>query len=362
MIYNTLIVPIAWHPQGHTVYQQHLRLLLSNISVSEPFEYVLVLCVVEETVPAKLVDTVNQCVTDVFSEYPVLTLYNNCVEDPALYDEISSRNTILGINYFGTVAYFTTTPDFTWNCACARVFWLVGKSTKYDRLSLLYYLSQHQTAFSHLTYSFDPQYCTQGQDPYEQGQCTLDAIWYPNSPGSVDYRAWATQYTNQMGDVQLSEDQYHGFIYDLEIYQSHCCEIVTETFFDQPWFLTEKIHRSIALGYPFLTLGDHFSSHLQSLGYLTFNDLLDQQPLIQGQPGYLQMSCKKLATLIRKFCVSCANPEFEQQVQARIAHNKKIFETQVTESIAQISMHIPAFADIIEHKSWAHVGKTPPLC
>lgn len=379
VLYKTLIVEINWNSafeadtqtqrialvptQRHAVYQQELRRLLKSISIFEPFEHVLVFCAVEETVPVSLVTTVSKCVTDVFSEHPVTTLYNNSVEQPTAYNQKSISSTILGINYFGTVAHITTDSDFTWKCTRAKAFWLVGKSTKHDRLSLLYYLTQQQQTLTYLTYSFDPEYCSQSvKDPYAEGQRIIDSTWYPDRPGTVDYKTWADFYTNQIGDIDLPKTQYHGLVYDVDIYRSHCCEIVTETFFKQPWFLTEKIHRSIALGYPFLTLGDHFSSHLRSLGYLTFDDLLDQHPLNQGQPDYLQMSCKKLATLIKKFCMSCANPEFEQQVQARIAHNKKLLESQVTDSIFQISKHTPAFADIIKFKSWTYLGQSPAVC
>lgn len=331
-------------------------MLLDSVNITEKFEYVLVFCIIEEHVPYDTVDAVNQAVSEVFSNNLVLTLYNSCTQAQQL---ISHRNITMGINYFGAVANHVADPDFQWNPECNKAVWLVGKPTKHDRLSLLYYFIDSGFASKYLTYSFNPEYCPFDLDPYAVGQTIIDSTWYPNKPGSVDYRKWAAAHTNEIGDVKLGKNQYNGVVYDTDIYKSHCCEIVTETFFHQPAFLTEKIHRSIALGFPFFMLGDHMEDYVRSLGYCVFTDIMQLPKLQTTGYGYLQASCKKLSRVVKLFCMRCRRPDIQLQVRNNIQHNKDLLQSSLDFTVSQVIKHIPEFAAILEFKCRLHRGENP---
>lgn len=358
VIYRTLVVDVAWNPHGTRLYDLHLKNSLNSLKITEEFDHVLACCVLEEHVTQETVTKISEIVSSVFSDTLALTIYNTCREyrnGSAHGDDSES----LGINHFGIITSYTADPNFLWNPKHNRSLWLMGKPTKYDRLALLYHLIESGVSPKYLTYSFNPEYCPFDLDPYSEGQRTLDTIWHDTNPGKVNYREWAARHASEIGDIELSREQYHGALYDLNIYKSHCCEIVTETFFDQPHHLTEKVHRSIALGFPFLMLGDHMEDYMRTLGYQMYSDLVLLPRLDPSDPRYLQLSCEKMAKQIIQFCESCKDAQFQHRVRDIINHNKSILENQIAKTVDQGSRCIPHFSSILNYKCQLHIGKHP---
>jgi hypothetical protein len=361
LIDHTLIFDMLWHQDSISLAKNHLKdwieKVISHIEL-DSFNSLVIMAwpheVMEIGALLEVVD-VGQKVSEQLNK-PTVVVYNDsmlCL--PNIYNNIS----IIGCDYFAMTCYYRFQQEkISWNSASPRAFWLMGKVYKHNRLPLLYNFVKNNTIPEYLDYSFGPlpavnsEQC--GRNRWQDEGLALLRYNIRDFPKNFDYEQWAWQYASTL-DRPLGHDpegcdnnNFTGLNVNLNLYAKHCLEVISETHYDNPYFMTEKVYRSIALGYPFLVLGKGFRDVLQARGYRMYNDLLHHKFEIDTEFEACSqvIEMENMPILVEQFCKLCHLPHIEKEINQIIQFNMYQLEKYAQSVIEDFSKVIKNFSSI----------------
>ena len=264
-------------------------------------------------------------------------VYNNC--DFNLAETVPEiPNTIfLGVNYFCVLCYYYYSNwNFSWK-PTEDILLLLGKPYKYNRLPLLYLFWQNNLV-KNLRYSFSPvpyinneqlnqeSWIKEGIDLLEKNTeyCTTD----------FDYEQWAHSMFSTL-DRPLTEDtgvtnNFNGTDVCKTVYDGACIEVVSETHYNKPRFLTEKTYRPLMVGIPLLHAGYAFSEQLTKLGLRNYEPFTDHDCVCSGESAHHKVQMPKTVKAVKYFIENADH--YQEQILDCVHHNRTTVINIATEN------------------------------
>lgn len=357
---NTAIFRIGWSDRYWTTSPQ--QDFIDAVSLSDPCGQVnqeqtllLVDCLIHENLPAEFVDDCARILEMCFDKVGKIVLaYNNCAFDlmPSFAD--APRTQFVGINFFAAfMNYHYEHSDFEWNPQ-DQILLLLGRPYKYNRLPVLYEFWKQQL-IDNLTYSFSPvpfvnNEQIESDDWIQEGIQVLESNTSYQSQ-DFDYSDWAKSLSRTL-DRPLSDQpgvstNFNGTDVPTEIYTRCCVEVVPETHYCQPWFLTEKTYRPLVMGFPLLHVGYHHSEWMLNLGLEIFEPLTCHDCEYDSHDTAHHVNqIPKTVTASKTFLDSARTDT--QEIRRKILHNQLIVKQIAEQQIQKLEECVPEFTQSIK--------------
>ena len=232
-----------------------------------------------------------------------------------------------------------------WDPTNESYLFLPGKLYKLHRLPALYEFLKSDIA-GHLKYSCAANpvwFNTDDINHYYQEIANVMNVVFNGGWNDNNIKELINNINNCLDGIP-GQKRYIG-VYSVpeELYNNTFLEIVSETYFQNRYHITEKSLRSIVLGYPFIQICKIHNITLSELGFRIFEDLLDNNSSIHkcdahGQILDVIQNCKKLKKIDPKI------------IKDTINYNTKMVNQIYTDSVYKIQKYIPKFEDW--HDQW----------
>lgn len=340
---------IYWHSSPGNPFDLACKACIDSLHIDISDAQILVDCVVHETMSAKFVRNAGIAVKQCFPQSSNITVaYNNCAFELKPCNDDIANVKFVGINFFAVfMTYHYGALDFLWK-PTEKILLLLGRPYKYNRLPVIYEFWK-QNLLDDLMYSFSPiPFINQEQIESETWQQAGIDILKNNTNddfSNFDFAQWAHSIARSLDrDLDLNQKQninnFNGTDVDVELYEQTCIEVIPETHYDQPWFATEKTYRALALGFPFVHVGYHFSECLHSLGFRTFESYTNQDFAYDNNDSAHHVDLIPKTARGSKDFLQVAQHK-HQQIQQDIQHNRSLVTKIAQQDVYKIQSLYP---------------------
>jgi hypothetical protein len=203
-----------------------------------------------------------------------------------------------------------------WNPSLDKFIYLPGKLYKIDRLLLIKKILEDSELKNNFNFSCDPNSLDERVDLLEE----LTEMMKLHDPTIINLKEWIYPHAKTLdsGINNLSRP-----IFPVELMNEHILNIITETWFSCPSFITEKVYFPLITGMPFIILNDKFLDKIHSMGFKTYQELLGPIDKEKGNIDYAT-EINLMIERIKQFIERCHNDaSFVDQVKETIEHNKR---------------------------------------
>lgn len=239
-----------------------------------------------------------------------------------------SRFSFRSLPYFLIISwlqYWNT--GFQWNSGTDRALYLSGCFTKIHRTALLNQISQSNSLRHRIEYTIVKERLAHDPDAelfldqIDEQMQELDASW----PGIV---RWVDHHAHHIDLCELTDmGDFSYVLLPMDHLATKSLMLITETWPWEPRFITEKTFNAICLGMPFIIYNDRFARELQCMGFVTYQELLDD--ICEPDPEYtdnqfIEFCNEQMLRRVEKFLYEIQhNQTFVEKVQQVIDHNKR---------------------------------------